>query len=372
MEEELAKSKERISQLQKEGEKKDDIIHQLNNQLDLVNTKISASPPIDFSYMKARFEKETPKETPKEITKEVAPRFEMPFHTEEPALPLKRKYDDLQKSDMMMPGVDEENEDSKSSSTLQKKGDESANFDDFKFKKDFKKVKRSENKKENGIGNSTSTPIFTPTNLKRKADLVPTISSFEADSSLQNLLNNFLEPKEALQTTINNKKRNSDSSHSRQNMLVPEESEKLVPSPDSPKMTNVDTNSDTKTYNRKGGIFAFSQKSPLKSLEDFEMNSNKAAVPITRNGRIGTNSNLMQRMIMGNKKRNSIENNMFKMSSKREQISSFTQESSDEKNKGSNENEELVRATYRSKAEREGLQGFDCNECTKVYHLKSD
>ena len=327
---------------------------------DLISTP---SPPTDFSYLR----NETEKAAPKEETKG-------PVLLQDPPQ-LKRKYNELNKPEPALLGIGEENENSRSSTTSYNRKDEIDNFDDLKFKKMFKKVKRNENSKENNNNshNTGSNPMHSlfneMKNENKKTEIMSNkparLTSFDADNSLQNLLNNFLDVKENSSSTVFNKKKSTFNTD--EPKIVIENQQLLPASLSADEAFEIEHNA--KVYKKGFDMVNFSQKSPLKSLDITVEPLHSQVVPITRNGRVGgakseTAMNLMQRMLNSNKKRNSYDmNGMFKMSAKAN-TKEYPETTKGALNKINDE--DLVRTAYRTKAEREDLQGFDCDQCKQV------
>jgi len=408
LEQELDKSRDRIHNMEIESIRKDETLIDLKNKLDKISDRSistnpsktssvmkssavkkledlvhSPSPPIDFSYMRNNNNNNIERLAPKEETKGPV------FHQNPP---VKRKYEDMNKLEPDMLGIGEENENSKSSSTSQNKRDDPFdNLDDLKFKKMFKKVKRNENSKENNGShkshnshtshsynshNATSTPMQTVFNGNKKnenaiVDKPKRLSSFDADNSLQNLLNNFIDVKENSNSNAYSKKK---STFKKDEPQIYVDNQQLLPaSLSADEALNGDK---AQTYRKGFDMVGWSQKSPLKSLDLPIEPLHSQIVPKTRNGRSGLNNettmNLMQKMLNSNKKRNSYDTGgVFKMSSKTQSNTNRGENSRafpETKNAYSNKynEEDLVRQAYRSKAEREDLNGYDCDQCKKV------
>ena len=388
LEQELDKSRDTIRQLESDAIRKDEALVDLKTKLDRANEKsllstanpskassvmkasagkkledlvLSPSPPTDFSYLKNNYEKNN---TAKEEAKG-------PMLQQEPSQ-LKRKYNELPKMESALLGIGEENSNSKSSTTsYNNRKEEMDNSDDLKFKKMFKKVKRSENSKENQNQNTTSNPFHSTFNEPKKNEQAVTtkpnrLSSFDADSSLQNLLNNFLDVKETSNSNpFMKKKNNSKNEQSKINF----ENQQLLPASLSADEA-FEIEHSAKVYKKAFDMVNFSQKSPLKSLDEPIEPLHSQAIPITRNGRAGmgseTTMQLMKKMLNTTKKRNSYDvGGMFRMGAKNNNKDYPENSKSTALHKINDD--DLVRAAYRSKAEREDLTGYDCDQCKKVF-----
>jgi len=406
LENELQLSRAQIRELEHENQLKDSTLQDIRGQLNIITERVvpvsvpqksdssnktsaprkledllpSPSPPIDFSFLKQSLEREQPQPQPKIEVKEPD------IFDEDEGSKLKRKYDEFSKPSMHLMNIEEDGENSRSSSTTQnkKEGSDGNGFDDFKFKKVFKKVKRTENSKTQGnSANSTSTPQLITYNGKNKTE-VPApkpsqLLSFDEDNSLHNLLNNFIDNKE---NSKSNKVFNK-SELGKKNELSPRSSrnddQKLEPKSPRASLSEPETYETNNSKLLKKGqgqdMFSFSQKSPLKSFDLPVDTTNIRSIPITRNGRVSiksdTNVNLMQKMLNSHQKRTSTD--MFRMST--QSNSSVDKKKSSEKNNDILKpisDEDLVRAPYRTKAERENLQGFDCDQCKKFYDFIAD
>ena len=386
---EVSKAKEVL--LRDETGKKDKEIMDLKDKLEKGNKKLVTQNPKDFSFMRQKLEKET---SNKEFTKELSKENLLI----EEAMLLKRKYDDIPKVKMgLMEMIDEDKENSKSSSTthperLEAKREKSEdnfervedlmNIDEFKFKKVFKKVKKSDNNSKDKGNNSTSTP-FGLNNSREMITKPSQLVNFDDDDSLKNLLNNFIDTKadnkENSPKDIMNKLTTSNKNDKKSNFLQIESNKTDLTHnffSDGEKDGKMTEEKDFKDYKKTVGGVAFSQKSPLKAFDLLTDSDNLKSIPITRNGRGGVKNEskakmMQQKMMQGNKKRNSVEtnNSVFKLSNKNRSTKSGDKTEENEKIKVSSKNindEDLVRAPYRTKFEREGLQGFECDQCKKV------
>ena len=347
----------------------------------------SLSPPTDFSFLRQSLEKD---QQEKQQQQQQPPKIEINqpdiFDDDEDSGPskLKRKYDEFSKPVMQMMNIEEGDENSKSSSTGQnnKKEDSDGNaMDDFKFKKVFKKVKRSENnsKSHTGPSNSTSTPqpqLITYNSKHKTESFAPKPSlSFDEDNSLHHLLNNFIDNKENSKDKVYSKSNltKKKDSNTKSNRFA--DDQKLEPKASLSDSEAYEAGNSSKIFKKTNEIFNFSQKSPLKSFDLPVDTTNIRSIPITRNGRVSIKSdnstvNLMQKMLNGHQKRTSGDTqNMFRMSTQSSVDKKRSNDKSDDdilKPLSALNDDELVRAPYRTKAERENLQGYDCDQCKKV------
>jgi hypothetical protein len=347
----------------------------------------SLSPPTDFSFLRQSLEKEQQLQIQQLQQRQPSPKIEIKMpdifddDDDEDSGPskLKRKYDEFSKPAMPMMNIEEGDENSKSSSTghHNKIEDSEGNMgDDFKFKKVFKKVKRSENnsKSHTGPSNSTSTPhqpLITYNSKHKPESFTPKPSlTFDEDNSLHNLLNNFVD-----------KENSKDKVYSKSNITKKKDSntksnrfaddQRLEPKASLSDSEAYETGNSSKIFKKTNEIFNFSQKSPLKSFDLPVDTTNIRSIPITRNGRVSIKSdnstvNLMQKMLNGHQKRTSGETqNMFRMSTQSSVDKKKSNDKSDDdilKPLSAFNDEDLVRAPYRTKAERENLQGYDCDQ----------
>ena len=354
----------------------------------------SLSPPTDFSFLRQSLEKESQQRqpSPKVESNKMPDIFDDDDDEGSGPSKLKRKYDEFSKPPVMqMMNIEEGDENSKSSSTglhnLNKIEDSEGNpGDDFKFKKVFKKVKKSENnsKSHTGPSNSTSTPHqpLITYNSKHKMESLthkPSLT-FDEDNSLHNLLNNFVDKENSKDKVYSksNITKKKDSSNTKSNRFLDDpKDQRLEPKASLSDSEAYENGNSSKIFKKTNEIFNFSQKSPLKSFDLPVDTTNIRSIPITRNGRVSIKSdnstvNLMQKMLNGHQKRTSgdMTQNMFKMSTQSsvDKKKSTTDKSDDDilKPLSAWNDEDLVRAPYRTKAERENLQGYDCDQCTKV------
>jgi len=338
LENELQLSRAQIRELEHENQLKENTLQEIRGQLNKITERVvpvsvpqksdssnktsaprkledllpSPSPPIDFSFLKQSLEREQPQPQPQ-------PKIEVkePDIFDDEGSKLKRKYDEFSKPSMHLMNIEEDGENSRSSSTTQnKKEDSNGNgFDDFKFKKVFKKVKRTENSKTQGnSANSTSTPQLITYNSKHKSE-VPApkpsqLLSFDEDNSLHNLLNNFIDNKENSKSS----KFFNKSENGKKNELSPRsprnDDQKLEPKSPKASLSEPETyeTNNSKLLKKGNDIFSFSQKSPLKSFDLPVDTTNIRSIPITRNGRVSiksdTNVNLMQKNAQQPSKKN--------------------------------------------------------------------
>lgn len=227
-------------------------------------------------------------------------------------------------------------------------------IDKFKFRKLFKKVKKtgeqSTSIKSTGTHQDLKSKMFVPLEAVKG-----NLKDNDEGSELHNLLNNFSESTKTLE------KRNSSaqSNEAAQNQLNNKED-----SHSSNKLAKEKLNDAKMLKKENGGNFFTQQGAINDSLERELFPPETSVLPITSKDK---SSQLMQKMMKSNQKRNTantMSNSFFKIN---ESQKTTPIESPRENPKEEKKSEPVpTRGVHRSKQERENLQGFECDQCQKV------